>query len=460
MSAFKGTSVAILGLSVEGLDSVKFFRREGAKIWGCDRRTKEELGQTYTDLVGAVDGFQLGPGYLRHLDRFDYIVRTPGMSLRIPELAVIQKTGKEITSATKLFFALCRAPIIGVTGTKGKGTTSTLIARMLARGGKKVWLGGNVGVPLLSQVRKIMPEDWVVLELSSFQLEDLAASPHIAVVLRTTQEHLANQDKLASNYHESRAAYVEAKKSVVRYQKKDDVAVLNADDPTSRSFAGETAARVLFFSRTDRAAAAYVANDTVYTHLTGGTEKIVSRSEVKLRGVHNLDNIAAASVAAISAGVRLPAVRKAAMVFEGLEHRLETVATVGNVLYINDSFSTVPETAIAALESFEAPVILVAGGSEKGSDFTQLGRAIAKRNVKVLIAIGLMTDRIVAAARAGGYKGKIITGLRSMHEIVQRAQGESSPGDVVLLSPAAASFDMFHNYKERGKLFKHEVSLL
>lgn len=444
MHLFKHKRVAILGLSVEGLDTATFFHNESASIVCCDRRKKKELGSAYSALSHMGAEFRLGDHYLKNLDGFDYIVRTPGLSLRLPELAAVPT----MTSSTKLFFSLCKAPIIGVTGTKGKGTTSTLISEMLKASGKKVWLGGNVGTPLLSKVRSIQPTDVVVLELSSFQLEDLKQSPHIAVVLRTTQEHLVNQDKNATSFHESREAYVEAKKSIVRYQTKEDIAILNADDPSSRSFAGETSAQVLYFRRRK--------DDAVYL----GKEKICSLSEVKLRGLHNLDNIAAASVAAGAAGADVAAIRKTAKTFAGLEHRLETVRTVRGVLYVNDTFSTVPETAIAALESFEEPIILIAGGSEKGSDFTELGRIIAGHPVKVLIAIGAMTDRITKAAKDAGYDGKIITGLTSMRQIVGTAAQEASAGDVVLLSPACASFDMFKNYKERGREFKYEVSIL
>jgi UDP-N-acetylmuramoylalanine--D-glutamate ligase len=460
MQTYKNSLVAVLGLSVEGIDSVKFFHAEGARIWCCDRRVKEQLGDTYGELVPLAEGFQLGEGYLTDLSRFDVILRTPGMSLRLPELVSLKKNGKEITSQTKIFFALCRAPIIGVTGTKGKGTTSTLIAKMLEADGKTVWLGGNVGTPLLSKVRTIKQSDVVVLELSSFQLEDCRKSPHIAVVLKTTQEHLANQDTLASNFHLTRQDYVEAKKSIVRYQKKTDVAILNADDPTSLAFATETPARILYFSRYKQTMDAYVADDTVYLSGENTPQKICSLGEIKLRGVHNLDNIAAASLAAYAAGASLDAIRRTAKSFEGLEHRLEIVREVRGVLYVNDTFSTVPETAIAAIESFDQPMILIAGGSEKGSDFTELGKVIATHPVKTLIAIGRMTERIVDAVKDAGYTGKIITGARSMHEIVSRASREASSGDVVLLSPACASFDMFKNYKERGTLFKHEVSLL
>lgn len=460
MQTFKNRLVAILGLSVEGIDSARFFHNEGARIWCCDRRTKEQLADTYVQLSAIADGFQLGAGYLNNLARFDIVVRTPGMSLRLPELISLRNKGHEITSQTKLFFELCSAPIIGVTGTKGKGTTSTLISEMLKADGKTVWLGGNVGTPVLSKVRKIKPTDVVVLELSSFQLEDCRRSPSIAVVLRTTQEHLANQDTLASNFHESRAAYVEAKKSIVRYQKRTDTAILNADDPTSTSLASETPARIAYFSRSKQTTDAYVSGKTVYLNKGGKPRKICSLDEIKLRGIHNLDNIAAAALAADAAGASIEAIRRAALAFEGLEHRLETVREVDGVLYVNDSFSTVPETAIAAIESFDQPIILIAGGSEKGSDFTQLGITVAANPVKTLIAIGSMTQRIVTAVRDAGFTGRIITGARSMAEIVSFASREAAAGDVVLLSPACASFDMFKNYKERGKLFKHEVSLL
>ncbi len=455
MQTYKNRLVAVLGLSVEGTDSVRFFNAEGARVWCCDRRTKEELGDTYDELKPLAEGFQLGKRYLEDIGRFDLIVRTPGMSLRLP---LLQR--RELTSSTKLFFSLCAAPIIGVTGTKGKGTTGTLIARMIEADGKKVWLGGNVGTPLLSKVRAIKPSDAVVLELSSFQLEDCRQSPHVAVVLKTTQEHLANQDKLASNFHLTRETYVDAKKSIVRYQKKTDVVILNADDSTSLSFAAETPARVLCFGRVKKTTDAYVADSTIYLNVKKKPQKVCSLGEIKLRGMHNLDNIAAAALAARATGVSLNAIRLAAISFEGLEHRLETIREARGVLYVNDSFSTVPETAIAAIESFNQKIILIAGGSEKGSDFTELGKVIAAHSVKTLIAIGRMTERIVKASKDAGFTGKIITGARSMHDIVSIASKEAAAGDVVLLSPACASFDMFKNYKERGKLFKHEVSLL
>ncbi len=459
MSPFKGKKIAILGISTEGQDSVKFFVKQDAKILCCDRRTKEELGEMYDQLRQLPVSFQLGEQYLRNLDDYDVIVRTPGMLPTLPELVVLQKKGKEITSLTKLFFDLCKAPIIGVTGTKGKGTTSTLIYEMLKASDRRVYLGGNVGTPLLSQVENIEANDIVILELSSFQLEDLTKSPHIAVVLKITQEHLANYDRLATNFHISKEAYIEAKKPIVRFQTSADFAIFNADDPTSRSFAKETKATIYYFSRSDRRDA-FVKDHAVYLAYQGRKELICRDSEIKLRGEHNLENIAAASLASFHAGATLGAIQKIAKTFEGLPHRLELVKIVNGVSYINDSFSTVPETAIAAINSFSEPLILILGGSEKGSDFSELGESVARSSIKAVIVVGMMTERIIAALKAGGYKKKIITGLVSMHEIVLHSHKEARIGDVVLLSPACASFDMFANYKERGELFRYEVSLL
>lgn len=457
MSRFDGKTVAVVGLSIEGKDTVEFFLHTSCTILCCDRRNKEE----FMDLRRAFEGkpvtFYFGKNYLQAVKTADVIVRTPGMSLRTPELIHAQSEGKEITSATKLFFEFCQAPIIGVTGTKGKGTTATLIAEMLRAGNKQVYVGGNVGTPLLSKVLTIKPFDWVVMELSSFQLEDLTRSPHIAVVLRITQDHLANFDKHATNFHPTRADYIKAKMNIISHQHAEDIAILNAGDPVSDGFARFTPADVVRFDRYGRKAECYVENHTVYLCENGRTEKICSRDDVRIRGDHNLENIAAAALAARCAGVSFPAIRTAAKTFSGLEHRLQFIRKIRGVSYFDDSFSTVPETAIAAIEAFEEPKVLILGGSEKISDFTEMGQKIADSNVIAVVVIGQMTDRIVDALKRAGYKGTIVTGLRVMAEIVRKTKELGIPGSVVLLSPACASFDMFANYKERGKLFTHEV---
>lgn len=460
MNSYKGKHIAVLGLSTEGQDSVRFLHSRSAILTCCDMRRKDNLGVLYDQLEGFGVSFQLGENYVKNLNSFDMVVRTPGMSLRLPELIRYSKNGGEITSLTKLFFKECTAPIIGVTGTKGKGTTCTLIARMLESDGKTVHLGGNVGTPLLSRIDSIKSGDWVVLELSSFQLEDLTQSPHIAVILRTTQEHLANFDKLATNFHPTKEAYVEAKKSIARFQTNKDIIIVNSDDPTARSFTGETKAKKYTFSLFDSTADAFIADHAVYLRTGGNLLKLCDSKTVKLRGDHNLENIAVASLAARAAGASVAAVIKGATEFEGLEHRLEFVRVVRGVTYINDTFSTVPETTIAAIKSFDEPLILILGGSDKGSDFTTMGEVIAKSCVKAIIVIGDMTERIFTAVDRAGYKRKRIVGAKTMQDIVAAAAREAVPGDVIILSPACASFDMFTNYKERGRQFKEEVNKL
>lgn len=457
MRAYRGRKIGVLGLSTEGRDAVRFLSHRGAVVTCCDQREKDALGDAYEELASYGVSFRLGSRYLDRLSDFSLVVRTPGMSPRTPELVAYREGGGEVTSLTNILFRECKAPIIGVTGTKGKGTTSTLIARMLEAAGKTVHLGGNIGTVLLSRVDRIQPSDWVVLELSSFQLEDLTRSPHIAVVLRTTQEHLANADARATNFHPTIEAYREAKKPIVRYQTADDIAILHGDDPVARSFANETKAHRYLFSMVETTADAFVANHAVYLRTGVGHEKVCEARTIRLRGDHNLENIAAASLAAWRAGADFASIQKVAATFPGLEHRLETVRVVSGVTFVNDTFSTVPETTIAAIKSFDEPIILILGGSEKGSDFTKMGEEIARSKVKSVIIIGDMTQRILAALDRARYRGKRIIGLRTMKEVVAAAAREAAAGDVVLLSPACASFDMFPNYKERGRQFREEV---
>jgi len=460
MLIYKDKKIAILGLSVEGVDCASFFSQQQAHITCCDRRSAAELGNSYSHFKKCSVSFHLGKDYLDHLEQYDIIVRTPGMSPRIPELVKARQSGVVITSATQLFFDVCPASIIGVTGTKGKGTTSSLISEIFKEEKRNVWLGGNIGIPLLSSVSKIRPSDVVVYELSSFQLEDLHTSPHIAVVLTITCDHLANEDPNATNYHKDITQYREAKMPIVKYQKAEDIVIVNADNATSKSFAALTPASRFSFSSHTQMADAYVFGNTVYVRKNGSVSKICSMDEIRLLGVHNLENIAAASLTAIVAGASVRSVRRAVTSFCCLPHRLEHVRSLNDVSYYNDSFSTTPETAIAAIRSFNTPIILIAGGSDKKSDYTHLGNVLADSTVRVLVAIGITADKIVRAAHRAGYKGLVKRNLKTMHEIVSYCAKIARPGDTVLLSPSCASFDMFKNYKERGNQFNHEVTLL
>jgi len=455
-----GKKVAILGVSLEGIDSARYFVCEGAKVFCCDRRIRPELGEVINELEKQGVSFCLGSNYLRNLEKYDVLVRTPGMSLRLPELISAVKSGIQITSQTKLLFELAPCPIIGVTGTKGKGTTSTLIAELLTSAGYRVHLGGNVGQPLLSRLPQMTPADLLVLELSSFQLEDCIRSPQVAVVLTVGSDHLANFDPLSTNFHESQVSYVAAKKNLVRFQKPDDLCVVNADDSVANSFGKLTKARVVRYSTATNSADAGVNKNFLVLKIKEMLVPVISVSEIKLRGRHNWENILAACLVARRYAVPVQTMQKVINSFTGLPHRLEEAATVSGVTFYNDSFSTTPETAIAAIRSFTEPILLIAGGSEKGADFTKLGEAISRSSVHMVILIGDVAPKIETAIRKFSPHLKIITGLTTMKQIVTKAFSEARPGSVVLLSPAAASFGLFKNYKDRGNQFKHYAQIL
>lgn len=459
---FQGKKIAVLGISTEGIATARYLVKKGAQVTACDKNKPQELGDNYHKITELNIPFRLGRDYLKALNEFEVVFRTPGMPLWLSEFREARKAGVEISSQTKLFFNLCPCSIIGVTGTKGKGTTASLIFEIFKKAGKKVFLGGNIGSPPINFLDKLTPDHWVILELSSFQLEDLEVSPHIAVVLDITSDHLFSVAQDSPNYHFSRRDYVRAKENIVKHQKKNDFAILNSDYQNSKGFSKLTRASIYYFSRRKKVRGAYVKNGKIFLnkvspYLIGETRELI------LPGAHNWENVTAAICAASLAGISSLAIRKAIFEFKGLEHRLEFVRKVAGVKYFNDSFSTTPETAIAAIKAFKEPIILIAGGSEKGLDYIQLGREITNSSVKTLILIGQIAGKIEEAVMAcsrfkvRGSKLKIIENLKTMKEIVKVASKETRPGDVVLLSPASASFDMFKNYKDRGEQFKKQV---
>ncbi len=399
-----GKKVAILGWGEDAQDVEPWLRDQGAQITILDERKDKKP-------FGDVSGYEV-------------LVRSPGVYRYRTEITEAEKKGVIVTSKTKIFFDVCPGKIIGVTGTKGKGTTATLIYEILKAAEKKVWLGGNMGRGVFGFLPQVDEESWVVLELSSFQLIDLSKSAHIGVVLMTTIEHM--------NWHKSAKEYVEAKGNLVRYQNANDFAVVNRDYENSREIGKLGAGKKIWVSGRD---------------FTG---------VVKLRGEHNRENAAAAMAVAQIVGIDKGLARDVIRDFKGLEHRLEEVGKVEGVTYFDDSFSTTPETTIAAVKAFGEPTILIVGGSEKGSDFKEMGQVISQaNNIKAVILIGLMADRIEKSIT--NKKVKLVKGARNMTEIVAQAKRLAKPGDVVVLSPAAASFDMFSNYKDRGEQFKREV---
>lgn len=446
MTNFKDKKVAVLGLGLEGEDVCHYLLQQKAKITVFDQKSASELGQLFLELKKKGVQFSLGKNHLQPgLISFDFVFRSPGFHRFLSPIVEAEKRGVVITSATKLFFDLCPGKIIGVTGTKGKGTTATLIYEILKEAGKKVFLAGNIGEPMLSLLPRLNQESWVVLELSSFQLMDLEKSPQIAVVLFISSEHL--------DYHRDKKEYLQAKSNIVRHQKKHDYSVFNADDPVSTSFAKLTSAQIFYFSRTEKVNGAYVNKKQIIL----GNEILGQTKDLKLRGEHNWDNIGAAITASSLAGAGIDSIKKAVFSFNGLEHRLELIRIQNQVSFYNDSFSTTPETAIAAIKAFREPLILIAGGSEKGSDYSPLGQEIARSTVKTLILIGKTAEQLRKVVNKAGFKGEIVFRPGEMKKIIEVAWKKSKPGDVILLSPACASFDMFKNYKDRGQQYKKRV---
>jgi len=425
----KNKKIAILGWGIDTQDVVPYLLKNGAQITVFDQA--QNLNTKYTHEINWL----LEKDNFGDLSKFDLIIRSPGVYRYRPEIIAAEKAGVEISSKIKLFFDLCPGKIIGVTGTKGKGTTSTLIYEILKNAEKKVFLGGNIGSGIFSFLPELDTDSWIVLELSSFQLIDLTKSPHISVVLMTTVEHL--------NWHVSPQEYIDAKKNIVSHQTKSDYAIVNNDYPNSVEIGKVATGQVIWISR-----------DTLSN---------LQNSDIGLIGPHNRENVAAALTVAHVIGVSEEIIRSTIKNFKGLEHRLEKVGTVNGVTFYNDSFSTTPETTIAAINAFSEPIIIIVGGSDKGSDYTELGKLLASRsNIKAVILIGLMSrkieDAILSAKKS--MSTKIVQGCKNMSEIVQKAYNIASEGDVVVLSPGAASFDMFKNYKNRGELFKEEVSKL
>jgi len=419
---WEGKKVAVLGWAVDSQDAAEWLARQGAKICVYDKLAE-------VDKKGFEDfEWRLGWERFEGLKSFDVIVRSPGVYRFRKEIVEAEKAGVEITSKTKIFFDLCPAKIIGVTGTKGKGTTTTLIYEILKRAGKKVFIGGNIGKGIFKFFDELDGDSWVVLELSSFQLIDLHKSPHVGVILMTTSDHM--------DWHKDVSEYVEAKANLIRFQLSEDFAVINRDYENSRKIGEVGMGKKVWVSKSDW------------------------DGPIHLRGEHNRENMAAAAAVARILDIDQGIVKKVAEEFKGLEHRLEEVGVVDRVTFFDDSISTLPETTIAALDAFSEPTVLIAGGSEKGSDFSKLGEKIAgAKNIRGVILIGLMARRVEEAIAKAGGKVKLVKGLANMHEIVGAVRDLAKPGDVVLLSPGAASFDMFKNYKDRGEQFKKEVKL-
>jgi UDP-N-acetylmuramoylalanine--D-glutamate ligase len=445
--------IAILGFDREGGAALRFVQRTpeyaGAEIWILDRNKNIE--------VPAGLHARLGDDYLSSggLEEFDVVFRTPGARYHTPEIQRAIGRGVNVTSGTKEFFARCPGRIVGVTGTKGKGTTTTLAYEILRAGGKKAFIAGNIGKPALDILPELDADSWAVLELSSFQLIDLAQSPHIAVALMITAEHL--------DWHKDIEEYVEAKSNIVRHQAPGDFAVLAEDYPRTIPFRAKTRGEVFTFSRNHPVErGTWVENDAFWFSDGMAQQKVCGVEALHIPGRHNWENASAAITVGKIAGVGNGDIARAVEAFRGLEHRLEFVAEIGGVRYYNDSYSTTPEAAQVAIEAFpDSPKIVILGGSSKNSDFGTLGETIGRNadGIRAIVGIGMEWPRIKAMIHEPS-ELHIIEGCATMRDIVAAAHGMARPGDVVILSPACASFDMFKSYTDRGGQFKEEVRKL
>lgn len=449
----QGKRIAFCGAGISNTPLIMSFLKQGARVYVCDRRTREQLGELADTLEQAGAELRLGENYLEHLE-VEIIFRTPGMSFHLPELEAARKKGIAVTSEMEVFFDLCPATIFAVTGSDGKTTTTTLIAKMLEAEGKRVHIGGNIGKPLLPQIDKISPDDFVVAELSSFQLISMRKSPDVAVVTNVAPNHL--------DIHKDMDEYVEAKKNILLHQNAFSRTVLNRDNEITESFRQFVRGQSLGFSMNRQLHNGAWLDEDGMLHMAyrGMDVPVLHRDEIKIIGDHNVANYLAA-IAAVWGYVGVESIRRVAHEFGGVEHRIELVREVRGVKYYNDSIASSPTRTIAGLNAFRQKVLLIAGGYDKHIPFEPLAPVVVEK-VKKLYLCGATADKIEKAIREySGYNGEPeIVRVKDIDEAVARASADAAPGDIVTLSPACASFDAFPNFAARGNHFKELVMKL
>ena len=460
LETLRGKSIAVIGMGVSNTPLLRTLLRADLKVIVCDKAPRERVEEQAAELESLGAKLRLGPDYLVKLHKFDVIFRTPGLSPNTPELRYAAEKGSTLTSEMELFFQLCPCRIIGVTGSDGKTTTTTLISEFLKEAGLNVYLGGNIGRPLLPDVDGMSPEDVAVVELSSFQLMTMDRSPNVAVFTNLSPNHL--------DYHHTMEEYTAAKMNIFLHQKPEDCAVFNYDNDITRSLSKKASGKVTYFSRQvsleEKGVCLgpnYPEGQAIWLSNQQGHRLVLPLSDIRIPGVHNIENYMAA-IAAVDGIVPDKCVRAVAQRFTGVEHRIELVRELDGVKYYNDSIGTSPTRTMACLDSFNQKLIIIAGGYDKGVPFTQLGMAIVEK-VKVLILTGDTAPAIKKAVEeADGYaeSGLRIIETEDLVSAVSAAQNAAQKGDVVVLSPACAAFDRFKNFMERGKVFKQLVNNL
>ena len=453
----QGKKVAFIGAGVSHKRCIEQFVELGAQVTLCDQKKSLEDFGAYADTLRRLHvRLSLGEHYTDGFAGQDIIMRTPGYEYYKPELQAALQAGTKVTSEVELFFELCPCEIVAVTGSDGKTTTTTLISKMFEAAGRKVFLGGNIGAALLPQLADVTPEAVAVVELSSFQLISMRVSPKVAVVTNVTPNHL--------DHHKDMQEYIDAKRNILLWQVPPCRAVLGFENEISRGMQKDCKGEQVWFTRlheTDKGAFLRESDDTLCYAENGVVTPILPRAEVKLRGLHNVENLLAA-IAAVWGRVPVEAMRQVGSTFTGVEHRIEPVRTLDGVTYYNDSIASSPTRTIAGLRSFNQKIILIAGGYDKKIPYEPLAPEIMA-HVKTLVLMGATGPRIEAAVRGcAGFDESALTILHadSMQHAVELARGAARPGDVVSLSPASASFDLYPNFEVRGRDYKNIVNSL
>ncbi len=453
LDSIQGKRVAVIGIGVSNTPLIKTLLGAGISVTACDKAPRENFGPLAQELEALGAELHLGETYLDGLDQ-DIIFRSPGIRPDIPPFLAAQEKGSLLTSEMEVFFQVCPCKIIAVTGSDGKTTTTTLISEMLKNAGYTVHLGGNIGKPLLSEAGDMKKEDVAVLELSSFQLMTLQASPDIAVFTNLSPNHL--------DIHKSMEEYAQAKENIFSHQGREGIAIFNQDNDLTREMASRAPGRVLTFSRRQSLDnGVFVENDQIIVARDGQCRRLFDPAQILIPGLHNVENYLAA-IAAVQGMVSDEIILHTAETFPGVEHRIELVRTLRGVRYYNDSIASSPTRTIAGLRSFKQKVILIAGGYDKKIPFDILGKEVQDR-VKTLVLTGHTAEKIEqAVVTAEGYQAGRPEILREddFKAAVLAAHQAAEEGDVVILSPACASFDHFKNFAQRGQTFKQIVNEL
>ncbi len=453
-ASINGKRIALIGMGRSHLPLIPLFTKYGATVIACDKRDEAALGDAAVQAKADGAILSLGEHYLDDID-VDIALRTPGMRFWCDELNALRDKGVEISSEMEIFFDICPCKIYAVTGSDGKTTTTTIISEILKKQGYTVHIGGNIGKPLLPEIETIAKTDVCVVELSSFQLISMRQSPDVAVVTNLAPNHL--------DIHKDMQEYIESKKNIVLYQNKDNKAVLNYDNEITRLFDLSCEGEVVFFSRQKKVRrGAYLDGDMIVYAEDGKLFDVLDIREIKIPGMHNVENYMTA-ICAVWGDVSIESIREVAREFGGVEHRAEFVRELDGVRYYNDSIASSPtRTASGTLSLYDFKIILIAGGYDKHLDYTELGDKICDK-VKVAILMGATADKIETAIRNSSKyteNNPVIIRVADMAEAVEKARENAVSGDIVSMSPASASFDLYKDFDARGKHFKALVNAL